>query len=295
MVVMTRIVVGVDGSEASCTAFAWAVREARVRGAALDAVHAWSYPLGTFVPGVTPAPTFGREDLAEDAARSLEASCPDVDTTGVEVHRVVAEGAAAGALLDAGRDADLLVVGTRGRGGFTGLLLGSVAQQCATHAECPVVVVRESASVPERVRRIVVGIDGSDGAAHALRWAIEESARWDGCEVDAVMAWGFLDQHHVEGDEFEPHYGSEQATAALRAYVERAVGADRAGAVSLRPVNDFPARGLIEAAGEADLLVVGARGLGGFRSLLLGSVSQQCLQHASCPVVVIRDGEAASS
>lgn len=135
---------------------------------------------------------------------------------------------------------------------------------------------------------IVVGVDGSDGSAHALRWALAESAV-RGWGVEAVLAWGFLDQYHtIVGERFAPDYGADDAKVALRRYVEDAVGADRVESVNRRAMADLPARALLEASEGARLLVVGARGLGGFRGLLLGSISQKVLHHAKVPVAVIR-------
>jgi nucleotide-binding universal stress UspA family protein len=134
---------------------------------------------------------------------------------------------------------------------------------------------------------IVVGVDGSDGAAGALRWALDEGAR-RGWAVTALMAWTYLDQHHPGGVErFDPEYGASDALAALDHHVVAALG-DRAAAVGRRVVCDHPSSALVEASVEADLLVVGARGLGGFAGALLGSVSSACVHHATCPVAVIR-------
>lgn len=135
---------------------------------------------------------------------------------------------------------------------------------------------------------IIVGVDGSDGAKGALRWALSEGRlrQWD---VTAVLAWGFLDQHHLTVRHgFDPRYSGADAKAALDAYVEEAVGA-AAALVGRSTVDDLPARALIGAARDAELLVVGARGLGGFRGLLIGSVSQKCLHEATCPVAVVRE------
>lgn len=138
---------------------------------------------------------------------------------------------------------------------------------------------------------IVVGVDGSDGSAHALRWAVREAGH-RGWVVRAVLAWGFLDQHHAHlGDAFDPDYTSEDASEALRAYLVEALGADEASRVERLVLSDLPARALVSASDGAQLLVVGARGLGGFRGLLLGSVSQRCLHQALCPVAVIRPEE----
>lgn len=136
--------------------------------------------------------------------------------------------------------------------------------------------------------RIVVGVDESDGAAQALRWAVREG-QLRGWPVTAVLAWGFLDQHQPIG--FEPDYTESDAAATLSRIVADVLGGG-AEAVDTRAVCDLPVRALLEASAGADLLVVGARGLGGFKGLLLGSVSQRCLQHATVPVAVVRgDGD----
>jgi nucleotide-binding universal stress UspA family protein len=137
-----RIVVGVDGSEASQRALQWAVDEARTRGARVEAVYAWHWP---YLP-TTPFAPFAAPDHdgAEAAARCmLDAAVEAVDAHGLvgPIERVVLWQGAASALLDASRGAEMLVVGSRGRGGFVGLLLGSVSQEVSHHATCPVVIV----------------------------------------------------------------------------------------------------------------------------------------------------------
>lgn len=140
---MSKIVVGVDGSPGSRAALRWAFEEARLRHAALEVVAVWQFPMMTSLPafGAMPPP----EDLSGEAESALKQALVDEGVSSdddVPVTTVVAEGAAAPTLLDASADADLLVVGHRGHGGFTGLLLGSVSQHCVSHAPCPVVVVR---------------------------------------------------------------------------------------------------------------------------------------------------------
>jgi nucleotide-binding universal stress UspA family protein len=135
---------------------------------------------------------------------------------------------------------------------------------------------------------IVVGVDESEGAAEALRWAARE-AELHGWTLTAVLAWGFLDQHHPTGGErFDPAYGEKDAADALDTIVVAALGADRAEGVERRVVCDLPAAALLHESRGGNLLVVGARGLGGFRGLLLGSVSQHCLHHATSPVAIVR-------
>jgi nucleotide-binding universal stress UspA family protein len=135
------IVVGVDGSEHSKAALRWAVNEAGLRGAGVRAVHAWQvYP--ALHPGTTiTARDF--DDVRAQAGSFVEDFVSEVvpDRDGVEIEAVAVQGeSVAPALIDAAADAELLVVGSRGLGGFRGLLLGSVSQQCVHHATCPVVV-----------------------------------------------------------------------------------------------------------------------------------------------------------
>jgi nucleotide-binding universal stress UspA family protein len=139
-VAMQRIVVGVDGSHGAQVALRWAIDEARRRGAALEVVHAWHVPYlagSTYVP--VPAFDVGAFEASERAV--LDHAVDAEDTTGVDVTRVLGCDSAARTLLHAAKGADLLVVGTRGRGGFAGLLLGSVSHAVAQHAPCAVVVV----------------------------------------------------------------------------------------------------------------------------------------------------------
>jgi nucleotide-binding universal stress UspA family protein len=138
---METIVVGVDGSEASVRALRWAVEEARLRSARVRAVHAWSYP---HVSTYHQAARALRAPVAEEAEAILERALREgaSEAGGVEIEQLVVEGPAAGVLVEASSDASLLVVGSRGLGGFSGLLLGSVSHQAASHASCAVVIVR---------------------------------------------------------------------------------------------------------------------------------------------------------
>jgi nucleotide-binding universal stress UspA family protein len=138
------------------------------------------------------------------------------------------------------------------------------------------------------VDRIVVGVDESVGARMALQWAFREGVL-RGADVTAVLAWGFLDQHPVSGTRFDPDYDESDARTALDHIVTKALDETAETLVERRPVCDLPAKALLHEAENASLLVLGARGVGGFRGLLLGSVSQQCLQHATVPTVVVRN------
>jgi nucleotide-binding universal stress UspA family protein len=139
-----RIVVGVDGSGSSKAALRWAIRQAKLTGATVDAMIAWHYPASAGGYGWAPTGMGTTFDFRENAEKVLaDATGAACDPgSGVPVRARVVEGNAAQVLLDAAEGADLLVVGSRGHGGFTEALLGSVSQHCVHHARCPVVVIR---------------------------------------------------------------------------------------------------------------------------------------------------------
>jgi nucleotide-binding universal stress UspA family protein len=139
-----RIVVGVDGSQSSKAALAWAIGQAELTDATLEAVMAWEYPISFAGVGYAPIGSLPDTDFAENAEQVLGAVISEtVDPASeIKVSATVREGNPARILLEAARDAELLVVGSRGHGGFTEALLGSVSQHCVHHAQCPVVIVR---------------------------------------------------------------------------------------------------------------------------------------------------------
>jgi nucleotide-binding universal stress UspA family protein len=141
-----RIVVGIDGSEASKEALSWALDEARLRGDTVVAIHAWtaSYAAPPALPGapLTPVGDGMTEAIRDGAEALLSEAVAEARADDVTIEQRLVEGPAATALIEAAKGAELLVVGSRGHGGFTGLLLGSVSDQVANHAPCPVVIVR---------------------------------------------------------------------------------------------------------------------------------------------------------
>lgn len=141
-----RIVVGVDGSVPSKAALAWAIRQARLTGATVEAVIAWEFP-ATYGYPVPVLPGMSFKELATEVVTLAiaEASSPEDHVT---IRPKAVEGLPARVLLDASAGAELLVVGSRGHGPFVGDLLGSVSQQCVHHASCPVVVIRDSVGRP---------------------------------------------------------------------------------------------------------------------------------------------------
>lgn len=283
------VVVGVDGSDQSLAAVRLAVREAAWRRRPLRVVHAFIWPLLHVPLGPPPGgpPEGGLRHEAERIvdgavahAREIE---PDVSVTGA-----VVDGQASVVLLREARDAALVVVGDRGLGGFTGLLLGSVAVQVVSHAPCPVLVARgeERADSP-----VLVGVDGSPLSELPIGFAMEEAA-WRRTRVVAVHTW--THPASLGPGDMQPLVHDVDATGEDEA---RVLAEALAGwrehypdvPVEERVVRGRPARALLDEAGKgAQLIVVGARGRGEFTGLLLGSVSQAVLHHAPCPVGIVR-------
>lgn len=280
-------VIGVDGSDGARDAVRWAVAHAEGRAAALLLVSAWQTPLNGS-PGLATPMALPLDDTAlTDAARATAESEAEhaEGLTGLPVHAAVAHGNAARALLESAEDADLVVVGSRGRGGFGRLLLGSTSTQCATHADVPVAVVPHGhAGAP--TRSIVVGVDGSRNSLAALEWAMDFAT----AETKLTVIWVWdATPLAVGADEFFFPDASETAEARFHHLVDEVVERHHATDVVVDHafVHGRPRAALAEAASGADLLVLGARGHGAVGAALLGSVSTWLLHHVKIPVVVV--------
>jgi nucleotide-binding universal stress UspA family protein len=284
-----RIVVGTDGSPSSTQAVLWAATEARRRDTGLEVVHAWTSPIELYPSNLYLDPTAFYDKAKAVLDKAIE-SVAAVGRAPLDVRRLLVEGAAAVSLVEASAAAALLVVGSRGRGGFAGLLLGSVSRECVHRAKCPVVVVPASWDGEDR-GRIVAGVDGSEPSYAALHWAIAEAAL-RGSRLEVVNAYVYPRAVSVVGSltSIDADMLEKSSRALLEEMVASALGAadSRPSSVESIATSDTPASGLLAAARGADLLVVGSRGRGEVRGLLLGSVSQQCVHHATCPVVVVR-------
>jgi nucleotide-binding universal stress UspA family protein len=288
------VVAGVDGSECSLQAVRWAAAEAARRHVPLRLVAAHAWPAG----GLIGDPGLGvdyRAVLRDVVLGHLAAAAADAlqVAPGLEVEQVEVTGYPVPVLLGDSGSAEMVVLGDRGLGGFTGLLIGSVAVAASAHAACPVVVVRgpEPDGVTPLAEPVVVGVDGSPTSEAAVAFAFEEASLrrvplvavhvWRDVLVDATMA-PLLDWDAIESDEREVL--AERLAGWSAKYpdvpVRRSV------------IRDRPGHALVEESGRAQLVVVGSRGRGGFHGLLLGSVSQALLHHAHCPVAVVRPADA---
>jgi nucleotide-binding universal stress UspA family protein len=280
------VVVGVDGSDPGATALRWAATETRRGGGRLRVLMAHRAQ-----PGGRPLLGADNETLRERARAILDRAraqavelAPDI---AVEADLVTADPASA--LLDAASTARLVVVGQRGLGGFTSLLLGSVSLRVATHARCPVAVVRPAAE-GGATGPVVAGVNGSELATQVLGLAFEQAAA-RGCPLVAARA--YTAPPAPPGVEALPlPYDLERQRAELREELVRGLAPWRdkypSVPVEYALVYGPPGGALVTLSRAAQLVVVGARGLGGFAGLLLGSTSQHLIHHAACPVLIGR-------
>lgn len=277
------IVVGVDGSPGSAHALAWAVRAAERAGGSVRALMSWSYPPLVVLPhpiGATVPPAEGMDEATAQALASVVE--PVAAAGGVEVAQVVGRGAPARALLAEAADADLLVVGTRGRGTVASVLLGSVSRAVAAAAPCPVAVVPEDAEL-DADGPVLVGVDGSRGSLAALRWA--GSVTEGPIHAVHVFEYPFGPEYAVPGFEWDDP--EEFGHKLLELAVADTLG-DRPDVTTTTARGDAR-RALVDAGRGASMIVVGARGATGVEGAFLGSVTTAVATGASVPVVVVPD------
>lgn len=282
-----RIVVGVDGSDAAANAVAWAVAEAKLRHCGMVLMATVVPPVATSGFGASFPPTFdlmsGLERSAQELLDETAKQCHGVDVlTRVEI------GSASSVLIAASESAAMIVMGSRGRGGFTGLLLGSVGAQVASHAQCPVAIIRSAPRAS--AHEIVVGIDESPAAQAALGFAFEIADR-HGFTVVAVHAWDVpaYDLLVIPNAPIPVPLG-DVADDEIRLAAEVLAGFRSAYPdvrVQERLVRGAPVEALLSAATDAAMIVVGTRGHGPAVGALLGSVSNGVLHKAELPVVVV--------
>jgi len=280
------VVVGYDGSDAGARALRWAADEAAARGLPVTVTYVWEFNFGASIGmPVVDLRTVAQEILDEGVERLRDAA------PGLEVRSDLERGSAAAKLIELSGRVEMIVLGSRGLGGFAGLVLGSVSAQVAAHAACPVVVLRgePEAGAGEERGRVVVGVDGSAASQAALELAFTE-ADVHRVPLTAIVAWSpspevalppLVEQHELGAL-------AETRLARLLAPLRRRhPEVDARG----RVVTGVPHEVLLEASPGARLLVVGSRGLGGIRGLMLGSVSHALLHSADCPVAVVHGPE----
>lgn len=277
-----RVVVGVDGSPDSIAALRAGEWAAAAQGGTLVAVTSWGVPM------IVPRAPVVIPDLGR-AARQLLHTALDEAFEGrclVPIDTVVRMGRPATVLVEESRDADLLIVGSRGHGGFVGLMMGSVSLACAMHAPCPVLVMHGGDTVPQgSASRVVVGVGGSPETVSVLRAAADAADRMD-ARLDAVAAWSDAAMY---GDAWlEDSIDLEKAAQeVLDDAIATAFPEGRPPRLHSSLRRGSPAQVLVDASATADLVVVGRAGRREFAGVLLGSVAMPVAAHAKSPVLVV--------
>ncbi|QRP50362.1 universal stress protein [Amycolatopsis sp. FDAARGOS 1241] len=289
----TTVVVGADGSQGADDAVRWAARLVSGRALELEVLHCLQVPALYYGSGLA-----GSEVLVEQLrqegdrivvkARELALS---IDGS-LAVRTEVLNTAAPAGLLDRSRRVRMVVVGRSGTGGFAGMLVGATAATVASHADCPVAVVRgrhgESPGVPDGP--VVAGVDCTPNSEAAIAVAFEEAA-FRGVPLVAVHAWNDVTYDSTAGTARLMPQPESIAPTEERLLAQRLAGwQEKFPDVEVRRalVRDRPQHTLLAESERAQLVVVGSRGRGGFAGMLLGSTSQALIQHASCPVLVVR-------
>jgi nucleotide-binding universal stress UspA family protein len=268
--IQTTVVAGFDPSPAALTAARSAADEAYRRGLSLTLVHGFTWP---WTANTAEFDADADPHARRRASRQLAMAAQLIhdEYPGLPVRQRIVDGHPGGVLVEYTRQAALLVVGHRGEGGFSELLAGSIAIHVAAHAHCPVIVVRGTHRKPDAP--IVVGVDGSAESYRATDFAFDIAASRGAPLVAATISPpGRAGPGPLAGD-FDTYTARYPDVAARREKVLHRRSA---------------AGGLIAAAEGAALVVVGSRGVGGLRGILLGSVGRALIEHAPCPVAIVR-------
>ncbi|MFF2075977.1 universal stress protein [Kitasatospora sp. NPDC058162] len=283
----STVVAGVDGSPESTAAAQWAAEEAGRRGASLRLVHAWPWLTDGVAAYAEPddLPAAAQRTLAE-AAEAVRRGHPEL-----AVHTDAVLDSPVDGLVAAAAEAELLVLGSRGRGGFAGLLLGSVSMAVAGRSGTPVVVVRETGQGDRPSGEVVVGVDAHAPEEEVLDFAFREAAL-RGARVRAVHGWDLPPLFGYAGGAVLA--GEVDQLEALEAkLLSLALAGPRERHPAVDVVEDVrlgAARGLVEASAGAGLVVVGRRRRPVEFGPRLGGVAHAALHHAEAPVAVVPHG-----
>jgi len=296
----TGIVVGIDGSEQSNCALIWAAQEAKRRNSPLHLVTAYTVPIFA-ASGLDGGYATVDDDVIRQGAEGvLREAAAKVAHLDLALDARVENGDAAGVLLELSETAELLVFGSRGRGGFMGRLLGSVSTALPAHSKCPTVTVPRSCAarlgeadptpdMPEIEKVVTVGVDGSDQARYAVLVAAEQAQR-SGLGLRIICA-------------VQPYTGTMSWMPApvdrdsLFAEIQGQLDAGEKWVRSHFPelpidvqlIQGPPVEVLVKASATSELLVLGTRGRGGFAGMMLGSTTDGVRHHAKGPIMVVKD------
>ena len=284
-----RILVCVDGSAASDAAVAWATREAIMRRMPITLMHAVppvvvGWPVGQLYMDM---PNWQKENgkhALDQARKTLGANLSESEPP--EIHTEMVYSSVVPALIDASKDAWMIVAGSQGLGALGRLLLGSVTTTLIHHAHCPVAVIHsDERMAPDSSAAVLLGVDGSPASEAATALAFDEASR-RGVGLVALHVWSDVGVFPILGMDWRDRESEGQEILA-----ERLAGwQERYPDVRVKPLVfcDKPSRWLLKESEHAQLVVVGSHGRGGFPGMLLGSVSSTVAQSATVPVIVVR-------
>lgn len=284
------VIIAVDGSAESDAAISWAACEASMRHEHVTLMHAvqpvaLSWPVSPEQTTVAEWQEDNARHVIDHARDGLSAVLdlphpPDFRTEVLYAHPV-------DALVDASKDARMIVVGSHGMGALGRLLLGSVSRGVVEHAHCPVAVIHtdEGSAPVDPKAPVLLGVDGSPASEAAIQWAFDEASR-RGVELIALHAWSDIAVFPILGMDWRTYQGQGEELLAerLAGWQERYPDVH----VSRRLVCDTPAHWLLEESQNAQLVVLGSHGRGGFAGMRLGAVSVAVAQSAKVPVIVVR-------
>jgi nucleotide-binding universal stress UspA family protein len=284
------ILVAIDGSAESDAAVRWAAHEAAMRHAPITLLHVvvpvvTSWPVRSLQAEFNEWQEDNARQVIEDAEKTLRA---DVGAAAVsDLHSQIEHAHVVPALVSASKDAEMVVVGSRGLGAVGRAVLGSTSGGLLRHAHCPVAVIHaDEAQAPDRTSPVLLGIDGTPASEAATALAFEEASRRK-VDLVALHAWSDVGVFPVVGmnwQEYEDE-GHEVLGERLAGWQDQYPDVH----VRRRIVCDRPARWLIDESQQAQLVIVGSHGRGGFPGMLLGSVSTAVAEAAKVPVIVVRD------
>ncbi|RZL82452.1 MAG: universal stress protein [Rhodococcus sp. (in: high G+C Gram-positive bacteria)] len=282
----SSIVAGVDGSQSSLDAVRWAARESSLRMTPLLLLACVTYL------GAEDGPRLAAElrtRAERDLAEALEAARASADDGVTDIRAELSHQYAPGALVDCSKGAEMVVLGRRGLGEFTGGLVGSVTSAVTRHAQCPVAVIDGWSRVDNSTKPVVVGVDRSPNSELAIGLAFEECVLHK-AELIALHAWSDQDLSTLALDAVQEDRSAVE-TAERSVLADSLAGwGERFPHVVMRQtlVRDRPVRHLLELAGEARMIVLGCRGRGGFAGMTLGSTSAALLHTTPCPLLIAR-------
>ncbi|BBY20274.1 universal stress protein [Mycobacterium stomatepiae] len=282
-------VVCVDGSAASDAAVAWGAGDAAMRHTPITLIHAVppivvGWPVGQLYDEMPEWQKEAGQEVVERAHKTLSARLGETESPKVRMEMVYSN--VAPALIEASKDASIMVVGSQGLGALGRLLLGSVTAALLHHAHCPVAVIHSDGdAAPDSTAPVLLGVDGSPASEAATALAFDEASR-RGVALVALHAWSDVGVFPMLGMDWR-----DSEARGLEILAERLAGwQEQYADVHVKRVLccDQPSRWLLDESQRAQLVVVGSHGRGGFVGMLLGSVSSHVAQTATVPVIVVR-------